>query len=89
MRNPQKLGLIALATLMLGVLPANASTSAHIQQEELELAQPQGVDQLADSLLPIHYYLHQSHIIRLVPPSRNAFSQRLNRLSPIQPTYRN
>jgi hypothetical protein len=86
MKNSQKFGLVALTVCLFGILPANASVSVHIPQDELELIQSQEGDQLADSLLPIHYYLHQSHIIRLIPPSQNVFSQRLNRLSPIQPT---
>jgi hypothetical protein len=84
MKTPQKLVLTGLMALVSGLAPVNAYTIPYVQTQEMALVQQSEADQLADALLPIHYYLHQNNIIRLVPPTQiqNGLTRRLQGLRP-------
>ncbi|HEY9745512.1 MAG TPA: hypothetical protein V6C99_04785 [Oculatellaceae cyanobacterium] len=66
----------ALFGLLLSLPASQASLIRQAQTSEPKLAEVQEQDRLSEALQPIHHYLKQSWIIRLVPPSRESFSTR-------------
>jgi hypothetical protein len=84
MRSFHWLGAGVLMLLLLMLLPAHAVIEQRFERPEPTLNLPQREDHLADALSPIHLYLRQNMVIRLVPPTSNMFSQRFRGLNPRQ-----
>lgn len=81
----------AIAFLLAGCLGLAAAHASAIKQcfpREPQLVSPNLGNNLANALMPTHYYMHQVMMIRLVPPSQTVFEQHLRGSKPIHPTLR-